>query len=58
MTEHEKSREMTAAFFALEREYLESKCAAENACAKTVHRANLDLPSYSKARLYDILKQA
>lgn len=55
LTETIKASRMTKALSALEAEYMASADKAERACAKTVHRANFDLPDYSKARLFDIL---
>jgi len=50
-----KAKRITLALRNLEAEYRASSDQAENACAETVRRINVDLPDYSKERLFDIL---
>ena len=56
LTEKTKARKMTEAFAQLAKEYAVSEDAAERACSTAVHKAMMSLPSYSLAKLYDILK--
>lgn len=58
LTEATKARKMHAALAQLAHEYAISEDVAERACSTTVHKAMMDLPDYSKARLYDILQTA
>lgn len=58
LTEYNKAKRITVALSTLESEYMSSDNKAEKACAKIVHRANFDLPDYSKAKLFDILMSA